>query len=908
MNIRCRNLKSAFCLLLASLSTQLASAQYVYKIKADTVRIYNTCDSSAELVLQNRTQNVQGFLYNKGQGVTEFRSLTDNFIQNQGLVAQPANFNISGFGNVGGVLNVAGGYVNLNNPNGNFILMGGGGVAGPALVKRSAGTRIVLYPSMNAGPAFMDHAIGMESGHIWLATATNDTANGFKFYGGITPIGQIDGKGSPEWAGMGRFKGWYTSGTGQGLETGVLGGAGVVQAYDRSAGTYLPLVLTGGGASLRSLTIDGTGFQLNAFGNQKLLATDANGYIVDGSSNFLAWRQRVQPDLNTLDTDVGDVSGSYFLTSFQPQNGIPHNNYGVYNFFRLSGDGLYKGIIAFGTNDGSIYTRRKANGIWDSTWRAVWDSGNKLGIANQTTTQTQANFNIDGSGTVGGTFSVVNGNAGIGTTSPSNYGYGIGTNNRFLEVLNPNTTANSMSEVVLSTGATVPGCIGSLIWAAKNTAYNPIKGAAYIAAYLDTSAAQKVRADMTFATADDSLPLERLRITNKGLIGIYNPFPKYRLDVNGAGHFTGGVYSNSGFLTTMTTTSSGTVHYQIRTGGEKLRWAIGTQVVETDTTTNNGSDFTIFRYNTDGTFLTNADFVINRNTGYTGIGTRTPTNKLDIATGGGAGLRVRANTTGTAIFSSHVVDLQSSNYTGGLAFTVPANGTGELQAYTSTTESGNILLNPNGGSIIVGSTAISSAYKLDVNGQGHFQNAIIGSGVSGFYQDGNNGAYRAFGAMSSTTNRGFFLQDSAGSVSTMYVGLTGTYARKVGINTTAPAVALDVAGDIHASGAITAPSISQTSLRSLKKDIKPFTASALNILDSAQVRTFIFKADTTNTTRIGFIADEVPDAMASTGRKGVEETNTVALLVKAIQEMKAEVEALQQHVHELEAQLKEKNK
>ncbi|PUZ22866.1 hypothetical protein DCC81_20820 [Chitinophaga parva] len=49
-------------------------AQYVYKIKADTVRIYNTYDT-AELVLQNRTQNVLGYLYNKGGGVTEFRFL-----------------------------------------------------------------------------------------------------------------------------------------------------------------------------------------------------------------------------------------------------------------------------------------------------------------------------------------------------------------------------------------------------------------------------------------------------------------------------------------------------------------------------------------------------------------------------------------------------------------------------------------------------------------------------------------------------------------------------------------------------------------------------------------------------------------------------------------------------------------
>lgn len=50
-------------------------SQNVYQIRADSVRIYNTCDT-AELILENRTQNVPGFLYNKGRGRTEFRKLT----------------------------------------------------------------------------------------------------------------------------------------------------------------------------------------------------------------------------------------------------------------------------------------------------------------------------------------------------------------------------------------------------------------------------------------------------------------------------------------------------------------------------------------------------------------------------------------------------------------------------------------------------------------------------------------------------------------------------------------------------------------------------------------------------------------------------------------------------------------
>jgi hypothetical protein len=47
------------------------SAQYVYTIKADSVKITN-CDS-AELILENHTQNVPGFLFNTGNGRTIFK-------------------------------------------------------------------------------------------------------------------------------------------------------------------------------------------------------------------------------------------------------------------------------------------------------------------------------------------------------------------------------------------------------------------------------------------------------------------------------------------------------------------------------------------------------------------------------------------------------------------------------------------------------------------------------------------------------------------------------------------------------------------------------------------------------------------------------------------------------------------
>lgn len=91
-------------------------AQYTHHIKADSVRIYND-SCKAELILENSTKNVNGFLYNNGNGRTEFRkallrindsvwligedtlntnnsqSASNNYIHNQTSALQEGGFN-----------------------------------------------------------------------------------------------------------------------------------------------------------------------------------------------------------------------------------------------------------------------------------------------------------------------------------------------------------------------------------------------------------------------------------------------------------------------------------------------------------------------------------------------------------------------------------------------------------------------------------------------------------------------------------------------------------------------------------------------------------------------------------------------------------------------------------------------
>lgn len=71
--------------------------------------------------------------------------------------------------------------------------------------------------------------------------------------------------------------------------------------------------------------------------------------------------------------------GLYFNSFFKPVNGVPENNYAAYLYLgdlTGEGNGSYVGLIAMGTNNGSLYTKRKAAGTWEANWRTIWDSGN----------------------------------------------------------------------------------------------------------------------------------------------------------------------------------------------------------------------------------------------------------------------------------------------------------------------------------------------------------------------------------------------------------------------------------------------------------------------------------------------------------------------------------------------------
>lgn len=65
-------MKKILLIIAANFITVTVFSQFIYKIKADSVLITND-SCNAELNLENSTRSVKGFLYNKGNGRTEFR-------------------------------------------------------------------------------------------------------------------------------------------------------------------------------------------------------------------------------------------------------------------------------------------------------------------------------------------------------------------------------------------------------------------------------------------------------------------------------------------------------------------------------------------------------------------------------------------------------------------------------------------------------------------------------------------------------------------------------------------------------------------------------------------------------------------------------------------------------------------
>jgi hypothetical protein len=121
----------------------------------------------------------------------------------------------------------------------------------------------------------------------------------------------------------------------------------------------------------------------------------------------------------------------------------------------------------------------------------------------------------------------------------------------------------------------------------------------------------------------------------------------------------------------------------------------------------------------------------------------------------------------------------------------------------------------------------------------------------------------------------------------------------VGIGIQDPMYPLEMAGGAYSNGG----SWIDGSSREYKDDIKKLTSEeAFEALEGLDPVKYAYKRDRTEK-RVGFIAEEVPDLVATKDRKGLSPMDIVAVLTKVVQRLKAENEGLKAKNESLENRL-----
>ncbi|MBK5285395.1 MAG: hypothetical protein JJE25_08310, partial [Bacteroidia bacterium] len=261
---------------------------------------------------------------------------------------------------------------------------------------------------------------------------------------------------------------------------------------------------------------------------------------------------------------------------------------------------------------------------------------------------------------------------------------------------------------------------------------------------------------------------DRMRITSAGNVGIGITAPVQKFEVLGS----------NGIAQTTGSAQNGIARFQALTNSASMDFGVNTGTI------NHGW----IQMRLVSNYATNFNLSLNPNGGNVGIGTTSPSERLEIE-----GLNSVAATTGAA--QNAIARFQPAG--SGLTFDVGASGASPAHAWMQARDNGNyatnfnLSLNPNGGNVGIGTTAPLITLQ-------------VGSTSSGEYglQKGDaspNAGYLRFGDNSGWKfHIGRLRESIAGAVNTTITGAVMTVQDNgnVGIGTTSPAVKLDVSGSI----------------------------------------------------------------------------------------------------------------
>jgi hypothetical protein len=206
----------------------------------------------------------------------------------------------------------------------------------------------------------------------------------------------------------------------------------------------------------------------------------------------------------------------------------------------------------------------------------------------------------------------------------------------------------------------------------------------------------------------------------------------------------------------------------------------------------------------------------------------------------------------------------------------------------------------SGGNVLIGTTT-DSGYKLDVNGTGRLTGALNGTSAtfSGRISFSANSGATASGQIGRDATYGLFNWASTGVTDDYAIfSASGAYIMHTPTGTANTVLGGALSGTSATfSSSVTATSYITSSDYRLKNTITPMS-SMLDKIALLKPCTYNWNADDTET--IGFIAHEVAEIipLAVIGEKdgeqmqGIDYSKIVAVLVKAIQELKAEIDTL----------------
>jgi hypothetical protein len=125
---------------------------------------------------------------------------------------------------------------------------------------------------------------------------------------------------------------------------------------------------------------------------------------------------------------------------------------------------------------------------------------------------------------------------------------------------------------------------------------------------------------------------------------------------------------------------------------------------------------------------------------------------------------------------------------------------------------------------------------------------------------------------------------------------------KVGIGTQTPSEKLYVNGNIYATG-----NVSWGSSRELKENIRELTVDeAVTALSSLQPQKYYYKADNRDE-HIGFIAEDVPQLVATGDRKSLDPMDIVAVLTSVVKQQQKTISALSAELQKIKQEVMKGN-